>query len=77
MRYKSVLFAPFVLSAPLLLAGCAATGPSREPLAMPLPPAPPPPEPGTIAPMTDALKALYGEWRPVSSCNPAMPRLPA
>lgn len=51
---------------PLALSGCAASGPTREPPAMPLPPAPPPTEPGGLAPMTDAVKALYGEWRPVS-----------
>ena len=33
---------------------------------MPLPPAPQLSETGTLAPMTDAVKALYGEWRPVS-----------
>jgi len=48
----------------MLLAACAASGPSREPQSMPLPPAPPPS--GTLAPMSDAVKALYGEWRPVS-----------
>ena len=64
--YKFAFFASFVLSAPLLLAGCATSAPSREPPAMPLPPAPPSSEPGTLAPMTDAVKALAGEWRPVS-----------
>lgn len=54
------------LVGPLALSGCAASGPSREPPAMPLPPAPQSSEPGTLAPMTDAVKALYGEWRPVS-----------
>lgn len=66
IRYKFALFAPFMLSAPLLLTGCTTSGPSREPPAMPLPPAPQLSETGTLAPMTDAVKALYGEWRPVS-----------
>ena len=64
MRYKASLFASFALSAPMLLAACAASGHSREPQSMPLPPAPPPS--GTLAPISDAVKALYGEWRPVS-----------
>lgn len=56
-------FALSALTAPLLLAGCTNidTGSDR---AAPLPP--PPPSPGELAPMTDAVKALYGEWRPVS-----------
>jgi len=66
IRYKFALFAPFMLSAPLLLTGCTTSGPSREPPAMPLPPAPQLWETGTLAPMTDAVKALYGEWRSVS-----------
>ena len=48
------------------LTGCAASGPSREPPAIPLHAGPPSSEPGTLAPLTDAVKALYGEWRPVS-----------
>ncbi len=55
-----------VLTTGLLLAACATSAPSREPANMPLPPSPPPPGPGALAPMTDAVKALYGEWRPVS-----------
>lgn len=66
MRCKFALFAPFVVSAPMLLAACTTSTPTREQPAMPLPPAPPPPGPGTLAPMTDAVEALYGEWRPVS-----------
>ena len=57
-------FALPALAALLLLAGCASIDTGSGPKAAPLPP--PPPSPGELAPMTDAVKALYGEWRPVS-----------
>jgi len=57
-------FALSALTAPLLLAGCANIDTGSDRAAAPLPP--PPPSPGELAPMTDAVKALYGEWRPVS-----------
>ena len=55
-----------VLASGLLLTGCATSAPSREAQSTPLPPAPQSSEPGTLAPMTNAVKALAGEWRPVS-----------
>lgn len=38
MRLKFALFAASIMSAPLLLTGCATSAPSREPADMPLPP---------------------------------------
>ena len=46
----------------LSLSACVATAPHA--VEQPLPPQSS--EPGRLAPMTDAVKALYGEWRPVS-----------
>lgn len=44
------------------LAGCKTSeGPTGGPVS-----ALPPPPPGHLAPMTDAVKELYGEWRPLS-----------
>ena len=64
MKIVPVSFGAMLVSG--LLTGCAASGPSREPPAISLHAGPPSSEPGTLAPLTDAVKALYGEWQPVS-----------
>ncbi|WP_336985566.1 hypothetical protein [Altererythrobacter aquiaggeris] len=56
----------------LLVASLAACGtvqsrtdePQSASASVPLPP--PPPQPGQLAPMSDAVKELYGEWRQIS-----------
>lgn len=55
------------LALPLLLGvalpGCTAINRPNNGSASPLPP---PPPPGHLAPMTEAVKALSGEWRPLA-----------
>lgn len=58
MQHKFIVGA---FAAALLLSGCA-TAPNQAHVEEQILPPPPPPPPD-LAPMTDAVRALYGEWR--------------
>lgn len=61
MRYEPLTGA---FAAALILSGCATTPEPAHVAEQILPPAPPPPP--DLAPMTDAVRALYGEWQLLS-----------
>jgi len=55
------------------LAGCA-SAPNLSVASFPLPPPPLPPAPGAASPVTERLRALGGEWRPVRDGKSGRPQ---